>query len=436
MTDFGIKNISSSIFNITENVEVDESVKRLRYIEYIPTQTDPNNTNLSITVDNREAFTRIQEAYLKFEGSILKDDNTRFADADVISLQNGGVLEDFDIAIKAGTATLENINETGKVFVMEGLLSNQYGFSMAKGLAQFYSYDSTDDSGSSGFKERRFSMFKENEAAYKGDFTIIIPLSSLFGIAKYYEKVTHGVLWSIVLNRCRKNDSIFNLTAVPGGAGGAAAIPMKDAKIVFSKISLHVPDYEPGPFEQAKLLTSIKNKVDVTCAFMGKQMEKKVVNQSKNFRMDICITNGPPRYVIVGFQKDRQKPETNKAIFDHLNLNSISVALNSDIESSIEDCNFDNNKYMTAYKRFTDLCMKFDNHIPEISPKLFKKLYSLFVFDVSCQPEKLKAGPINLVLKADFEKNVPKDTMVYVLIYYDKFVRFSTDGEKQVLAIN
>ena len=67
---------------------------------------------------------------------------------------------------------------------------------------------------------------------------------------------------------------------------------------------------------------------------------------------------------------------------------------------------------------------------PNINPLDFRRLYPLVVFDVTKQSEKLEYCITDIQIKADFEANVPANTMAYAVIISDRLMNFQSDGNK------
>ena len=65
-----------------------------------------------------------------------------------------------------------------------------------------------------------------------------------------------------------------------------------------------------------------------------------------------------------------------------------------------------------------------------INPPDYKKLFPLFVFDVSKQSEKLKTSVSDIHIKATFNNNPPPNTMAYAVIISDRLFHFVSDGSK------
>ena len=66
-----------------------------------------------------------------------------------------------------------------------------------------------------------------------------------------------------------------------------------------------------------------------------------------------------------------------------------------------------------------------------INPVNYKKLYPLFVFDVTKQSEKLKTSVSDIHIKASFNgANPPNNTIAYAVIISDRLFHFVSDGSK------
>ena len=86
--------IGESILELHETNATDESIKSYEYNEYQPiTGTQLNSAGqITITIENQDQFLHLQNSYLLIEGEVLKADNARYADANLIALTNNGLL--------------------------------------------------------------------------------------------------------------------------------------------------------------------------------------------------------------------------------------------------------------------------------------------------------------------------------------------------------
>ena len=89
--------IGESILELHETNATDESIKSYEYNEYQPiTGTQINSAGMNniiiITIENQDQFLHLHNSYLLIEGNVLKADDTRYADADLVALTNNGQL--------------------------------------------------------------------------------------------------------------------------------------------------------------------------------------------------------------------------------------------------------------------------------------------------------------------------------------------------------
>ena len=66
-----------------------------------------------------------------------------------------------------------------------------------------------------------------------------------------------------------------------------------------------------------------------------------------------------------------------------------------------------------------------------VSYQSFKKLYRLYVFDVSKQTERLKNSVVDKRLTFKFSVNAPANTTAYAIVYHDRIWNIESDGTKQ-----
>ena len=96
---------------------------------------------------------------------------------------------------------------------------------------------------------------------------------------------------------------------------------------------------------------------------------------------------------------------------------------------------FIDQKYSRVYGDAAEFRSKFYNmdeliSNPNINPADFKSLYSLFLFDVSKQSERLKYSTTDIQIKMHFSRNAPANTQAYAVIISDRLINFQSDGNK------
>ena len=132
--------------NVTETPLTDETIERYEYYEYeLITSTNLNNPGeIRITIPNQDIFTHPCESYLLVEGRLTKDDGAAYADTDVITLSNNGIMHLFsNIKYQLSEHEVESLFYPGQATTMLGLLKYPDDFSKSVGLNQLWYKDNT-----------------------------------------------------------------------------------------------------------------------------------------------------------------------------------------------------------------------------------------------------------------------------------------------------
>ena len=85
----------SSILEITERIPGDTIIDEYEYFEYgtiVGTNLNNSGGDIRITIETHDIFRHPSESFLIIEGQLTKDDDTLYADADLISLTNNGMM--------------------------------------------------------------------------------------------------------------------------------------------------------------------------------------------------------------------------------------------------------------------------------------------------------------------------------------------------------
>ena len=420
----------SDILNFTEEIIVDEDIERFEFHEY-----EPVNKNLDtfgeirINIEQQDLFTLPSEAYILVEGRLLKADGTSYTDTDAITLVNNGIMHLFSqISYQLSNQDVETIYEPGQATTMIGYLKYPVEFQLGEGMNQLWNRDtadSTDAAVNTGFRNRQDYIIKQSTD--KGTFSFCIPLNHIFGFADDYNKVLYGFKHTLTLVRKADNDAIIKASGVTAG------------KVNLTKLSLFMPHVTPSVAASNTLYKVIESKVDVPLSFRSRQCDTSVVPISNTFswRLSARTANERPRYVIVGFQtaKDGDQ-EKNPSVFNHCNLKSMYVTLNSERYPAVDyDLDFNNNKFSRAFRD----AAKLDNRLygvsdiiaqPNLTALNYKYICPLFVFDVSKQAERLKSTVLDVQIKATFNANVPAGTKAFAVVLSDKLLRIKSDGSR------
>ena len=65
-----------------------------------------------------------------------------------------------------------------------------------------------------------------------------------------------------------------------------------------------------------------------------------------------------------------------------------------------------------------------------VDPILYKRLYPIFVFDVTKQSERIQQGVVDITIQSFFSENAPAQTTTFCLMISDRKLKFKSDGNK------
>ena len=117
----------NGILRITDPILSDDSIDKYEDIEYEPvagTNLNSSGADIRLTIETQDIFTHPSESFLIIEGQLLKkDDDTEYADGDLITLTNNGIMHLLKrILYDLSGQEIENIMNVGQATTMLGLL--------------------------------------------------------------------------------------------------------------------------------------------------------------------------------------------------------------------------------------------------------------------------------------------------------------------------
>ena len=431
----------ADILQITEDIPVDDSIYEYEYKEYNPiTGTDFNRGSIVITIESQDIYTHPAESFLVIEGQLLLDNNNAYINGDKVALINNGIMYLFsDVRYHLASHEIEVLQNPGHATTMLGLLKYPDDFTKSQGLNQVWAPDTeegTPVAGNLGFKMRRdYIINMVDGAANKGKFNFKIPLKHFLGFCEDYKKILYGMQQRLTLTRTGDNNSILR------GQNAANNAAFGNGKVRIDKISWFMPHVIPSDAYRLQLDKIIEKKEKIPVGYRMLQCDNLPVPPGiGTFTWRLGVKSSPdiPRFIIVGFQTDKSNNQTtNPAIFNDCEVRNIYVTLNA---KRYPDTDYENdftiNKFSRIYgdaalfrKKFYNMDELISNST--INPVNYKKLYPLFVFDVTKQSEKLKTSVSDIHIKASFNgANPPNNTIAYAVIISDRLFHFVSDGSK------
>ena len=430
----------ADILQITEDIPVDDSIYEYEYKEYNPiVGTDFDRGSIVIVIESQDIYTHPAESYLTIEGQLLLDTGNPYVNGDKVALINNGIMYLFsDVRYHLASHEIEVLQNPGHATTMLGLLKYPDDFTQSQGLNQVWYPDKeegTPIAGNDGFIKRRNYIINMVEGAgNKGKFNFKIPLKHFLGFCEDYKKILYGMQQRLTLTRTGDNNAIFR------GQNAANNAAAGNGKIRIDKIKWFMPHVIPSDAYRLQLDKIIERKEKIPIGYRMLQCDNSPVPPaSTSFTWRLGVKSSPdiPRFIIVGFQTDKNNnQERNPAIFDHLEVINIYVTLNA---KRYPDTDYENdftiNKFSRIYgdaalfrKKFYNMDELVSNS--GINPINYKKLFPLFVFDVTKQSEKLKTSVSDIHIKASFGNNPGNNVMAYAVIISDRLFHFVSDGSK------
>ena len=440
----------NSILRITDPILKDDSIDRYEEFAYEPIAGANKNTpgqDIRITIETQDIFTHPSESYLIITGQLLKADGTAYVFANPVSLANNGIMYLFKrIRYELSGQEIENIMNVGQATTMLGLLKYPDDFSKSKGLNQLWYKDTKNTAVldpananfNAGFKVRHDYIFGNTDgvAANVGKFSFRIPLKHIFGFCEDYDKIVYGLKHTLTLTRDNDNTAIFK--AIVNDAGGNDTL---FGRVNLDKIIWFMPHVTPADEDKMKLYKIIERKEKIPVGYRMIQCDNASIppGNINSFSWRLAVKSSPevPRFIIIGFQQNGINNQvTNPSTFANLNVSNMYVMLNSTRYPATDyDINFGIQQFSRVYGDVADFRSKFFNmdeliSNPNINPSDYKGLYSLFLFDVSKQSEKLKYSTTDIQVKIIFRGDVPNNVQVYGVIISDRLINFQSDGNK------
>ena len=402
------------LFSLKNKYAMDKPIRKIDFIKYSPSSLatiNNNNSNISIIFPREDAYICLQNSYISLEFEVLKNDDTRYADGDQISLVNFGPVALFSEA-KLTTSSgkhLEKVDNLHPISLMYKLLTSNQQTSQL-----MY-----------GFEESQATRRQEltNNKTEKGTFFVRIKLTDIFGFADQ-EKITYGLGYSLTLKRNNNNDPIIRDNGVD-----AAKINIKD-------ISWYIPHYIPSMENQQLVMDQILDKDPTELFYIERVVFRKDVNTNNNWTFELGNSGeSTPTFIIVGFQaRNKIDSQTHdNAIFDRLPVSNAVCKIGSEkYPYDGMECDYDRDKYDQAYSEIENFfLLKSETNLlsPFIDLHKFRTNYNFYVFDLSKQKDPIGSQPIRLEFKFNAAIDVA-DYIAYALVLTPKLISISSDGQR------
>ena len=428
--------------NINEEYFNDDGIESYQYIEKDTDQGNGslnNQTELTLTFQNQDAWLFPHDSYLRIEG-VFKTD----ADADVdnnaaIAFINNGLMYLFsNVKYFLGGYQVEYFENAGITTTIHNYLTKSRDY---MGDNWFWLPDKALNN-----VAWRIRNVLVNPQAANGvwNFSATLPLKNIFSFCNDYRKVIYGMKHQISLTRTNNTRALFRINNAVNASGELPALvaAANDVKVNITTLKWVMPYVRPSLEKQNELMKIIEEKEQVPIAFLNKRCESITVPTTTKFTWNLQLPGGieHPRFIIIEFQTGRGNDQTtNNASFDvtGLNVTNAYISLNGErYPYSDVGTDYATNKYTKWYHEYLRFFNKYNSdNMGEacLSYLDFIKMAPLYVFDISNQPEKLKNTTIDATLNMTFSAQAPANTYAYSIIYFDSMYTLTGDNNKQII---
>lgn len=189
-----------------------------------------------------------------------------------------------------------------------------------------------------------------------------------------------------------------------------------EGKIIITNFYIRVPIIEYEDNAKIQLLKSLgdSNAYDFEYKTWQCVQHKNVSGKTLNFDITNVYRNfNSPVFAMITFQTDKSNNQlANPSEFDHKFVRNIYVEVNGKrYPEELTDLDFENDDYLIAFNMFRDYRRVFKrDDYNLLTPREFKAHKSIFVIDLSKQPDSISNSKSNIVLHVDFSKNVDSST--------------------------
>lgn len=396
--------------NVFKGVVFDELISSEELHTYQPYGSTKfaNTDEIRIRIQRQDLLTSVSDSFLYIEGVLKKTDETK-----PCTLTNNAMAFLFDeIRLELNGQEIDSTRQPGITSTLKGLAS--YNESENKILqAAGWHLD--------------FRKVKDESMFGTTGISACVPLKHLLGSAEDYQKVFVNTSLELILIRSKTDDNCF--------------ISDADASIEINKIQWKVPHIRLNEEAKLDLLKQLNKNAPINIAFRKWDLYELPslraatadvwpVKTSRNLEK--------PRYIIVGFQKNRKNNHAVDASrFDHINLTNIKLHLHDVYPYEQWNLDITKKQYALAYQNYAKFQKSYYNR-PSEPLMTYKDFHESFIYVIDCskQNESLKSSTVDIRLEFESESSKPftTDTSVYALILHDCLIQYRPlDGDVRKL---
>ena len=390
--------------DIKSPVMFDESVAHYEIQTHRPYATSAyqNNDAIHIAIQHQDQCLLPSKSFVRIQGKLrLRPDA---APANIRLVNNAMCFLFSEIKYELNSHVIERCSNVGITSTMKGYAS--FTPNQEKNLKNAGWFLSDD----------------EVVTDAQGNFEFLIPLSAIFGFAEDYGKIVVNMKHEIVFTRSNVDDNAVLRT-------GDNEV---NYAITINVIEWLMPRLILADLKKLSLLKYIEKDPWIVMSYRVRELFNYPALPASNrhiWTVKTATQVEKPRYVIVGFQTNRNNNRVrNASQFDHINLTNIKLYLNSQCYPQENlNLNINDNKFSILYEMFASFQVNFygkETSEVILDKTQFRDIAPLAIFDCSKQNEALKYAPVDVRLEIETANQFPGQTSVYCLILHDRMVQY------------
>ncbi|VDO10868.1 unnamed protein product [Brugia timori] len=294
------------------------------------------------------------------------------------------------------------------------------GISVAmKGLTSFEDDKLYNDAG-----WRVTSNANNNILNEKGYFSICIPLKIIFGFCEDYTNYIYRIHQELQIMRST-NGNCNNTLVMDKDVAKDYTVSLSLSEIIW-----RIPQYKFSLELEQKINNEILTDTEYEMFYRHWMYLSKSYITGKTFTWDIPTSYYKPRYVILGFQKNRDdKITTDNGNFDLCNLENVQVTLNNNIRypNNRLNVNVSENKCTQIYNMYKEFKRSYygQEGKPLVDYYDFINKYPIVVIDCSKQSEIIKGSTINIKIEFQWWDSFSIDSVIHCLVITSDRARYN-----------
>ena len=393
-------------------------------------QLKQSDQNIEFIFGENNNYHQIGNAYLEFNITVRKNDDTNFHFDDPVRLVNNGFAFCFKEARLSTTIGSDNeINKfCGQVSTIMRSITNKDGDL----ISQFDNINENDIAVLEKLADlpppnrdtpHQKMLINNHTHSNKGKIKGYLFLADIFGFCKTFKKVTKNLGFHITFKTNDLQNIIYSSM-------------VDDIKVTINNLYLYVPNFIPNVGTQVMFNEATQNNYEIS--FDEWYTERRVISDTIT-QLDIGTSQhvSSPKY-LNGAHQTRTRADTanknnNIAIFDYLNLQKYDVEIDSvRYPQDSVLVNYKQNDYIETYK---DLKLFFEEYIgeelmsPFISYTDMRTKYRIQIVGLRHQTDHITPKKIQLFQQYSVD---PENAKFYLIVIRRREIELISDGNKLI----